>query len=109
MGQDANRTATDGAIADVDRFRSVLVQIADIAAFGARLGRYGVFSFNQVPVIANVALGRVPAIKVKNVGHDGVLSRMMSPRFFVRYGSRCQPAAMKQNPGLLEATAFGLT
>ena len=69
IGQDAHRTAPDGAVADVDRLGAVLVQVADVAALGARLGRHGVFGFNQVVIAINMLGDDVPAFEVKDVGH----------------------------------------
>lgn len=57
------------AISNVDWLRAVLVQVADVAALGARLGRNGVFGFNQVVVSVNVLGDDVPAFEVEDVGH----------------------------------------
>lgn len=69
IGKDAYRTASDGAVADVDWLWSMLVQVADVSALGARLGRHGVFGFNHILVAVSVLVGWRPAFEVKNVSH----------------------------------------
>jgi hypothetical protein len=70
LSQDADRTASNGTVADGYWFWAVAVQVAHNAALPADIRENGVLGFNFVFIAVQASSQGFPAWEVKDVGHS---------------------------------------